>query len=109
MERRNFLRMMVMAAAGSVLDPEHLLWVPGAKTIFIPSQNLRAWTTSNADPQSMSIPISLHCLNSKFLFDFSELIGNRMVREIDRRLFFEMKTQWNDQFKGLPKLEGTLV
>lgn len=36
--RRAFLRAAaVTAAAGLVLDPERLLWVPGAKTFFLPS------------------------------------------------------------------------
>lgn len=35
--RRAFLGLLASAAAGAVLDPERLLWVPGRKTIFIPS------------------------------------------------------------------------
>ena len=35
MNRRSFLSML---AATAVLDPERLLWVPGAKTIFIPAR-----------------------------------------------------------------------
>lgn len=34
MERRGFLRLFGLGAAGLVLDPERLLWVPGAKRIF---------------------------------------------------------------------------
>lgn len=36
MLRRTFFQMFGMAAAAFVLDPEKLLWVPGAKTIFVP-------------------------------------------------------------------------
>jgi hypothetical protein len=36
-DRRGFLRLFGAAAAAAVLDPERLLWVPGQKTIFIPS------------------------------------------------------------------------
>lgn len=41
--RRNFFKQMAAAVAGAVavaeaLDPEKLLWVPGAKTIFIPEE-----------------------------------------------------------------------
>lgn len=36
MNRRRFLSLFGAAAAGAVLDPERLLWVPGAKTIVLP-------------------------------------------------------------------------
>lgn len=36
MNRRSFLSLLGLGAAGLVLDPERLLWVPGAKTIFLP-------------------------------------------------------------------------
>ncbi|MCR4375868.1 MAG: twin-arginine translocation signal domain-containing protein [Acidobacteria bacterium] len=36
MNRRHFLGMLAAGAAGMVLDPEMLLWRPGAKTIFLP-------------------------------------------------------------------------
>lgn len=39
-DRRGFLRTLLSAGVGAVagftLDPERLLWVPGAKTIFLP-------------------------------------------------------------------------
>lgn len=37
MNRRGFLGMLGMSAAALALDPERLLWVPGKKTIFVPS------------------------------------------------------------------------
>lgn len=37
MNRRAFLATLTAAAAGLALDPEQLLWRPGAKTIFLPS------------------------------------------------------------------------
>jgi len=36
MNRRGFLGSLATLAAGLVLDPERLLWVPGQKTIFLP-------------------------------------------------------------------------
>ena len=36
MNRRHLLGTLLGAAAGLVLDPERMLWVPGAKKIFIP-------------------------------------------------------------------------
>ncbi len=35
--RRNFLQLLGLGAAGLVLDPEKLLWIPGQKTIFLPA------------------------------------------------------------------------
>lgn len=36
MNRRGFLTALGLGAAGLVLDPERLLWVPGQRTIFLP-------------------------------------------------------------------------
>ena len=40
MKRRHFLASMLTAASAMVLDPDKLLWIPGQKTIFIPSAPL---------------------------------------------------------------------
>ena len=49
--RRGFLWSAASAIAAGVasseLDPERLLWVPGAKTIFLPSQTIETATTLN--------------------------------------------------------------
>jgi hypothetical protein len=37
LSRRVFFGLAAGAAAGMALDPEQLLWVPGAKTIFLPT------------------------------------------------------------------------
>lgn len=37
MERRAFLRLLAMGVASHTLDLDRLLWVPGAKKIFIPA------------------------------------------------------------------------
>ena len=37
MNRRSFLSMLGVGAAATTFDPERLLWVPGAKTIFVPT------------------------------------------------------------------------
>ncbi len=36
MNRRLFLSSLTAAAAGFALDPERLLWVPGARKFFLP-------------------------------------------------------------------------
>lgn len=38
MNRRRFLQIASAAAAALVVDPEQLLWTPGAKTIFLPPE-----------------------------------------------------------------------
>jgi hypothetical protein len=35
--RRGFLGLLATVAAGATLDPERLLWVPGAKLISVPA------------------------------------------------------------------------
>jgi len=42
MNRRGFLAMLGGTAAAATLDPERLLWVPGRKTISIPSPGIMA-------------------------------------------------------------------
>lgn len=37
MNRRALLKLLATGALGHVLDVDKLLWVPGAKTIFLPS------------------------------------------------------------------------
>lgn len=37
LNRRGFLAGLAGLVGGAVLDPEKLLWVPGAKTVFIPA------------------------------------------------------------------------
>lgn len=44
MNRRGFLGLLGTAAAGLMLDPERLLWVPGAKTIFLPTKRPSIWS-----------------------------------------------------------------
>lgn len=39
LNRRGFIAALAAFASGTVLDPERLLWVPGAKTISIPAQS----------------------------------------------------------------------
>ncbi len=38
MNRRQFLRILATGVAGLELDIDRLLWVPGAKTIFLPNE-----------------------------------------------------------------------
>jgi hypothetical protein len=40
MDRRRFLQLAAAVTAGTMFDPERLLWVPGAKTYFIPDPTI---------------------------------------------------------------------
>lgn len=42
MNRRSFLALLASGVAGAALDPERLLWTPGARTIFVPPAD--GWT-----------------------------------------------------------------
>lgn len=41
MNRRNFLGMLAASVGGMTLDPERLLWRPGAKLISIPKPSIK--------------------------------------------------------------------
>lgn len=43
MNRRAFFGLLGAGAAGFVIDPERLLWRPGAKTFFLPSVRSAYW------------------------------------------------------------------
>lgn len=50
MNRRRFLSLLGIAAAGAVaaeFDPERLLWVPGAKAIFLPPPRMNTFLTAD--------------------------------------------------------------
>lgn len=40
MNRRQLLKLLALGVAGHTLDIDRLLWVPGSKTIFIPSPSI---------------------------------------------------------------------
>ena len=56
--RRGFLQAFVAAAAGALaleIDPERVLWVPGAKTFFLPAENrMTVEAATDADMLRMS-------------------------------------------------------
>lgn len=49
MERRALLRLLAMGVIGHTLDVDKLLWVPGAKTFFIPKRPVYIWDTTRID------------------------------------------------------------
>ncbi len=70
--RRGFLGLLATVAAGAVLDPERLLWVPGAKTWFLPSVELSAASYGVELPRSVLI----------------ELVTRQMLADLERQLKF---------------------
>jgi hypothetical protein len=46
MNRRAFLRLLASGVVGHTLDIDRLLWVPGQKTIFLPTEHHTGLTTS---------------------------------------------------------------
>src|SRR5438876_9717976 len=43
MNRRGFLSTLLTTSIAAAFDPERLLWVPGKKTLFIPSPQIEKW------------------------------------------------------------------
>ena len=54
--RRQFLRLLSLGVVVSTVDVEQLLWVPGKKTIFIPSEAQSAFITRTAQSKLWGIP-----------------------------------------------------
>lgn len=46
MNRRDFLRFMLGTAVAATVDVEKLLWVPGERTIFLPTEIKPIWAGS---------------------------------------------------------------
>lgn len=72
--RRGFLGLLAGIAAGAVLDPERLLWIPGAKTISIPAPIVESagWRV---------VPVlspSVQAWGAKFLSDY---LASKSVEE----------------------------
>jgi hypothetical protein len=71
--RRGFLRALGLASAGAaaglVLDPDKLLWVPGAKTFFLP-------------------PVTLHRGNSLLTM---EMVTKDALKVLERNLGISMR------------------
>ena len=56
MNRRNFLQLIASGSVGAMtLDVEKLLWVPGAKTFFLPPVPLRLLTVDYITRETLRI------------------------------------------------------
>lgn len=89
MNRRGFLTTLAAALTGAVLDPERLLWVPGQKTIFIPSiEQTNTWLTPEATFSDGQLIASV----------WEEIVGKRPLDNIfeSKALFTHMAVyEWS--------------
>lgn len=53
MDRRNFLRLLATGIVGMELDLDRLLWIPGAKKIFLPTPHLSIMDIVNLEMEKM--------------------------------------------------------
>ena len=83
MNRREWLKLILSGAAGLALDPEKLLWVPGQKTIFIPSGKILTYSQIVSMEYARIIP---H-LNNVFERDdmFYKVIKSTKITNISSR------------------------
>jgi len=81
--RREWLKLILSGAAGLALDPEKLLWVPGQKTIFIPSGKILTYSQIVSMEYARIIP---H-LNNVFERDdmFYKVIKSTKITNISLR------------------------
>lgn len=56
MDRRNFLKLLTSGATGLVLDPEKLLWIPGKRKFFLPSEKQVEFFNRTAEMKLYGIP-----------------------------------------------------
>lgn len=77
MNRRALLKLLATGALGHVLDVDKLLWVPGAKTIFLPS------LTKLTESQIIAIELERILPKIKVLFErddtFFEALSKKSV------------------------------
>ncbi len=80
MRRRGFLSAIAAIAAGAVLDPDRLLWVPGRKVISIPRERY-AWVDLGYMPLFTTLlvdgpdPVKLDCFRMIRRPPYYERIG----------------------------------
>lgn len=74
--RRDFLRLIALGVVAQELDIERLLWVPGEKTIFLPSNP----TISLSQIVAMEIERMLPKIRT--LFERDDIFYRHMVEEM---------------------------
>ena len=79
LNRRNFLRLLALGVVGHELDLDRLLWVPGEKTIFIPSEIHMGMTTS----QIVMIELERILPKIRTLFEKDDIFYSVITRKFD--------------------------
>jgi len=91
MNRRSFLQILGAAAAGAVLDPERLLWVPGQKTIILPAVQRfegRALTLKMLEDAMRSIAMrgvamDQYMASPTIIDAYNRLVGDDAFNDVD--------------------------
>lgn len=76
--RRGFIGAIGAALAGATLDPERLLWVPGAKCISIPSQ-MQDYLVSNSGMTMFPLCDQSGSLTSITAYWVARMVSGRIV------------------------------
>lgn len=80
MNRREFIKLLALGVVGQELDIDRLLWVPGQKTIFLPTQR-------QIDFFNSTIPLSLYGIPYHACYgDTGQWLGLSRVVGIDKEL-----------------------
>jgi hypothetical protein len=88
--RREFLKLLSLGVIGHTLDIDRLLWIPGEKTIFIPSQKQIDFISYVPEAKgylnlSKIIAMELDIIRPKIgeLFDRDSYFYSRIITEND--------------------------
>jgi hypothetical protein len=74
MNRRQLLKLLASGVVGSTLDVDRLLWVPGAKTIFLPTTQIHRPTES----QILALELERIIPHIKELFEKDSVFYQRL-------------------------------
>lgn len=108
MDRRAFGRAVMSALAGHILDPERLLWVPGAKKIFIPPSPQKVEWQWLLRPTNQWITVTtfitggrvIEYANGQVLRDEPNIGTVRLGRKKAERIYDELRRGWGDVQAG---------
>lgn len=86
MNRRHFLAGLAAFASTAVLEPEQLLWRPGAKRIFLPSLRPREFSATLKDDVTLTLDTTWDelRLGDVFTIEGHYIVNPPGVRELQR-------------------------